>query len=335
MKNVFKFCVLILIFALAFFLIFCSKKKEDGTGEQTMFSDSTIVAQVNGEIISMNDLDNAAKQIIVQTGLLNKVDYTDSLIRNDALKLLINNTLLRQETDHHLIEVKDTEIERAIEQVKGTFKSEDLFNRALQEENLTMKIFRENIVKDLKVQKLLEQKIVSELKEVSIAAAREYYKKNPDQFTEPTNAWARHVLIKVKRDASDVEMNQAKEKANLVLQKAKAGADFATLARDYSEGPNAFKGGDLGFFARGEMVKSFDEAVFKLQPGQISDVVRSELGFHVIKLEEYKDPESIPFKKVEDKIKAFLTQKESNERFENYINQLKEKADIKISKTFK
>ena len=334
MKNVFKFSVLILILALTFSLIFCSKNKED-KAEETIFSDSTIVAKVNDERISTLDLDNAAKQIIVQTGLINKVDYTDSLIRREALELLINNTVLRQEIDHHLIEVKDEEIDRAIEQVKGTFESEVVFKKALQEENLTMKNFRENIVKDLKVQKLLEQEIVSEIEDITTEEAREYYQKNPDQFTEPTKARARHVLIKVSRDASDEEIKQAKEKADLVLQKAKAGADFATLARDYSEGPNAFKGGDLGFFARGEMVKSFDEAVFKLQPGQISDVVRSELGFHVIKLEEYKDPESIPFEKVEDKIKAFLTQKESNERFEKYIEQLKEKADIKISKTFK
>ena len=334
MKNVFKFSVLILILALTFSLIFCSKNKED-KAEETIFSDSTIVAKVNDERISTLDLDNAAKQIIVQTGLINKVDYTDSLIRREALELLINNTVLRQEIDHHLIEVKDEEIDRAIEQVKGTFESVVVFKKALQEENLTMKNFRENIVKDLKVQKLLEQEIVSEIEDITTEEAREYYQKNPDQFTEPTKARARHVLIKVSRDASDEEIKQAKEKADLVLQKAKAGADFATLARDYSEGPNAFKGGDLGFFARGEMVKSFDEAVFKLQPGQISDVVRSELGFHVIKLEEYKDPESIPFEKVEDKIKAFLTQKESNERFEKYIEQLKEKADIKISKTFK
>lgn len=334
MKTLFKFSVLILIIALTFSLIFCSKN-EDKTREQTTFSDSTIVAKVNDEIISTNDLDNAAKQIIVQTGLLNKVDYTDSLIRQDALKLLINNTLLRQEVDQHLIEIKDEEIDRAIEQVKGTFQSEEMFNRALQEENLTMKKFRENIVKDLKVQKLLEQEIVSEIEEISTKSAKEYYEKNPDQFVEPTKARARHVLIKVTRDASDAELRQAKEKADLVLQKAKSGADFPTLARDYSEGPNAMNGGDLGFFARGEMVKSFDDAVFRLQPGQISEVVRSELGFHVIRLEEYKDPEGIPFEKVEEKIKAFLTQKESNERFEKYINQLKGKAEIKISKTFK
>ncbi|MBD3288044.1 hypothetical protein GF337_04505 [candidate division KSB1 bacterium] len=335
MKTIYKLTFLLLISVLTFSFFFCSKDKEEAAGKATTFEDSTIVADVNGEIIHTKDLDAAAKQIIVQTGLMNKVDYTDSLIQQQALELLIQNTLLRQEIENHLIEVKDGEIDRAMEQVKQTFESQEAFTSALQQENLTLKRFRENIVKDLKVQKLLEREIVSEIKEVPTEQAREYYKENPKQFTEPTNARARHVLIKVSRDASDTEISEARKKAELVLQKAKSGADFATLARDYSEGPNAGKGGDLGFFARGEMVKAFDQAVFSLQPGQISNVVRSELGFHVIKLEEYKDPEKIPFEKVEDKIKAFLAQKESNERFEEYINQLKKKAEIQISANYK
>jgi len=328
-----------IVFGLLIFvhLIVCSKKSEDAkdTGPYTTFEDSTIVAKVNDETITFQDVEDAARQIIFQTGLATKVDPKDSVIQQQALDWLIANTLLKQEAKKYTIEVKDDEVEAAINQLKKNFPTEEKFNEALQQEKLSMRQFRENIVVELKVQKLLEQQVISQMPEIGTDEAKEYYEDNLEKFKQPTKARARHILFKVPDDASETEIANIRQKAESVLTKLKQGQNFEELASKYSDGPAAKKGGDLGFFNRGDMLKEFDEVVFSLQPGAISNVVRTALGFHIIKLEELKEADQLPFEKVEDDIKNFLKNVKSQQQFEDYINKLKQKSKIQINSKIK
>lgn len=323
---------LISLILITFTLTVCSKKDNEKESEdQSIFlEDSTVVAVVNSESIYYQDVDAAAKQMIIQTGLSKNVSYKDSVIQKQALDWIIANTLLRQETKKYTIEVKDQEVDGAIEQIKKNFPSEERFAEALQQENISMRKFRENIVVDLKVQKLLEQEVVSQIPEIKEEDIKKYYNENILMFQENEQARARHILIRVKEDASETEVKKARKKIESILAKLKQGQDFIELAKTSSEGPSAAKGGDLGFFSRGDMVKAFDDVVFSLKKGEISDIVRTNFGFHIIKLEDLKTSHQTPLEKVKDQIKEILKQLKSTEQFEKYVEQLKTESNIKF-----
>jgi len=136
---------------------------------------------------------------------------------------------------------------------------------------------------------------------------RDYYEYNQTRYAEARKVKARHILFKLAQDASPEDEAKVKEKASLVLEQARQeGADFAELAKEHSEGPTAPKGGDLGYFSEGQMVKAFEEAAFKLKKDEISDLVRTRFGFHIIKAEDVKEARTKPLEEVREDIKADL-----------------------------
>ncbi len=129
-----------------------------------------------------------------------------------------------------------------------------------------------------------------------------------DRFTDPDEVHARHILIRVDPGADDAAKSKARAEAEDVLKQVRAGGDFAALAKEHSKDPgSAAKGGDLGFFPRGRMVPAFDAAAFALEPGQVSDVVETPFGFHIIKVEEKKPGGVRPFDAVREQIEKELT----------------------------
>ncbi len=166
--------------------------------------------------------------------------------------------------------------------------------------------------------------------------ARRYYADNEQQFSTPEQVKARHILFKTGEGKNDEEV---KKRAEDVLAKAKAGADFAELAKKYSEDDsNAKNGGDLGFFGRGAMVKEFEDTAFAMQPGQISDLVKTQFGYHIIKVEEKKPAEVRPFDQVKaqnmDQLKWERAQKEAQRISDEIAGDLKKPADLdKVGKS--
>ncbi|MEJ2688504.1 MAG: SurA N-terminal domain-containing protein [Deltaproteobacteria bacterium] len=147
--------------------------------------------------------------------------------------------------------------------------------------------------------------------EVSDQEVKDYYQKNQDLYTVPEKRRARHILFKVAPDASEKDKEAKRKRAEEVLAQAKAGDDFAGLATIYSEDSSASKGGDLGFFSKGQMVKPFANAVFSMKPGEISDIVETQFGFHIIKLEEIKPASVKPLAEVKSSIVAKLKAEKS------------------------
>ncbi|HBF42200.1 MAG TPA: hypothetical protein DDW42_00965 [Desulfobacteraceae bacterium] len=129
-----------------------------------------------------------------------------------------------------------------------------------------------------------------------------YYEYHRDEFTKPKQIRASHILFKLKKGATEKEEKTVKERADKVLKEARQGKDFATLARKYSEGPTKKKGGDLGYFSSGRMEKPFETAAFKLKKGEISDLVRTGFGYHIIKLVDLKEAKTKTLEEVRDQI---------------------------------
>ncbi len=146
---------------------------------------------------------------------------------------------------------------------------------------------------------------------VDQAKIEEYYQNNLDKYQVPEQRHARHILFKVNEDDSQQTRQKQAQKAEEVLKLAKSGDDFATLAKKYSEGPSKDSGGDLGFFSKAQMVPAFSEAVFSMKPGEISNVVETQFGYHIIKLEEIKPARTKPLSEVQAEITSALQQKEA------------------------
>jgi peptidyl-prolyl cis-trans isomerase D len=139
----------------------------------------------------------------------------------------------------------------------------------------------------------------------------DYYKSNLKAFTSPEQRHARHILLQAGPQDSEEMHTEKAAKAALVLKLAKDGGDFASLARQYSDDPAKSNGGDLGFFSAGQMVPEFEDAVFSMQPGGISEVIKTSFGYHIIRLEEIKAASTQTLAEASEKITAILQRKEA------------------------
>jgi peptidyl-prolyl cis-trans isomerase D len=142
-----------------------------------------------------------------------------------------------------------------------------------------------------------------------------YYEEHRKNYHEEKAVHARHILFRVNPDASAEEVEAVKNKAQEILKLARAGQDFATLAKNYSEDPGSAKnGGDLGYFTQSQMIKEFADAAFAMKPGEISDLVRTAFGFHIIKVEDVRPERDLSFDEVKDSIKKILTERKARDR---------------------
>ncbi len=166
---------------------------------------------------------------------------------------------------------------------------------------------------------------------VSDAEAKEYYELNKDKFTTPKQAKVSHILIKVALGSTVEEKRKAKEKANQMLDWLKKGDKFESLAERYSDDDKTkTKGGRLGYIQMGMMPKNFDEKAFSMKPGQISDIVETDLGFHIIQVEDIRDASIKPFEKEKASIIEQLKVERGQKRAEEFIRTAEKEAGLVV-----
>ena len=177
----------------------------------------------------------------------------------------------------------------------------------------------------------LQKEVISKIK-VTEKEAKAYYDKNPDLFKSPEQVKARHILIQVPKEATEEEKKKLKEKADEVLKKVKAGEDFTKLAAEYSDDPGTkSKGGELGFFSKGSMVPAFEQAAFSLKPGEVSELVETEFGFHVIKVDEKKEAVAEPFETIKEKVTKQVLREKQEAKVTEFVEQALKKAKVMMN----
>ncbi len=154
---------------------------------------------------------------------------------------------------------------------------------------------------------------------ISDKEVKKYYKKNPEKFKAPEQIRASHVLVKTEDDAK------------IVLYEINNGKDFAQLAKEKSFDTNKEQGGDLGWFARGRMLPEFEEVAFKMKKGEISDIVKTSFGFHIIKLIDKKEAGIVSFDDVKQYVKATMIQEKTDEQIKTVMERLKKDLDVSIN----
>jgi peptidyl-prolyl cis-trans isomerase C len=237
--------------------------------------------------------------------------------------------VLKQEAAARKLTVPDADVDAQVAQMQKQFKDEAEFTKALAARNATVEQLKADARVDMSINKMMEAELATTTAATD-ADAQDFYAKNPDKFKQPETVRASHILVKIEKDDTEATKKEKRAKIDGVLKRAKAGEDFAALARDNSADGSASQGGDLGFFPRGQMVPPFDQAAFALKPGEISDVVTTDFGYHIIKLTEKKDGSLVPLEQVKPRVIEFLTNQKKQERVDTFINEAKKRAKIEV-----
>ena len=224
-------------------------------------------------------------------------------------------------------EVLYQQSKKEIEAIKKRFPDEAAYKKALKGMDVSEKEIRVQIQRGQAINQLLDTNVRQKIT-VTKEESKIFYDKNPNMFKQPEQAKASHILIKMAPDAEESKKNQARKKIETVQKKVRQGEDFGLLAKANSEGPTAKRGGDLGYFGRGQMVKPFEDAVFALKVGEVSKIVETQFGYHLIKLTDKKAARTIPYKEVQLELEQYLKKDKEKTEIQNYIDNLKKSATI-------
>jgi len=285
-----------------------------------------IVAVVGDEIILLSELETRVQLAVMQLQVDPEDAETLNQLRGALLKDLVDEKLILVQARRDSIQVTAQEVDQAITaqiaQIKNQLGSEEAFQNQLAAEELTLqdlkKQYRPQIRNQLLREKLIRQKLSNTT--VSSKEVMDFYQTYRDSLpVQGESVRLRHIMMTVA--PSEEEKQAAFQKAREVLAKTRAGESFESLARSYSQCPSAESGGDLGYFSRGEMVPEFERAVFALNPGEISDVVETMYGYHIIRCEDRQADRA----RVRHILIALSTSEEDEDRLVARMSEIRER----------
>jgi peptidyl-prolyl cis-trans isomerase C len=296
---------------------------------QTENTPAATVVIVNDIPITEADVTLEIKRILFQAKAMQKpLDQSMVLsMRDKVIDSLINRELLYQQSKKKGITTDETDIDNSIDQIKQRLEAGQSFESLLAEMGIAIETMRTQVGQASAIQKLLEVEVYPQAM-VSEKDSRIFFENNPQYFKKPEEVKASHILIQVAPDASDEEKLAARKKIEDIQKKIEAGDDFADLARQYSEGPSNVNGGDLGYFDRRKMVKPFADTAFDLKPGQVSNIVETRFGFHLIKVYDKRAKSAYVFEDIKDRLGELLQQQKMQEETVRYLEGLRKTATI-------
>lgn len=298
---------------------------------QAQMSAYGLAAKVNGIGITNEKLERSFEEYLRAQGQnIAAMRYPDRVkaMRRETLDLLIDQELVWQAAQQNNVIATPEEVDAAIDQIRAGFDSPDKFVSRLMIEGYTEASYREHIKHLVTARKYLDS--LSSGVEVSDTEVHTFYVENPDRFQVPEVIRARHILLKLDRQADATARKAAREKLTGILAEARKGADFAELAKQYSEDASAAQGGDLGYIPRGRMVQSFERAAFALAPGQLSEVVETDFGLHLILVEDHRAADLVPEEKVREQVRDYLHGQKVKQTEDETLGNLRAGAQIEI-----
>jgi parvulin-like peptidyl-prolyl isomerase len=292
-----------------------------------------IAARVNDATISMSRLDRTFDGYMSNQGIDQGV-FRDpgryKRLKQQVLEMLITHELLYQDAQSKGLVPDDEALAQALEQVKKGYPSEADFRLELRQQSITEAEYAEDLRRRLAVKRLIDEDIAPRL-QVTDEEVHAFYTENEPQFHTPEEARGRHILIRLPAGAGEKEQQAARARIDAIHAELRAGADFAELAERTSEDAgSAARGGDLGFVARGRLTPAFERVLFGLEPGQLSEVVRTEFGYHVIRLEARRGGERVTESEAAGRIREFLQKERIEEAVVARIEALREAANLEV-----
>lgn len=288
-------------------------------------------AVVNGVVITQTELtkelDFHLQRFSRQGVQISKEQMAD--LKNEVLDNLIDREILYQASQKAGIKVDNNKIDEELSGVKKRFPNEDEYKKALSAMKISENDIKQQIKEKLAINALIDMKIAQKVV-VTDKEAKAFYDSHPNLFKQPEQVKASHILIKVEAGADQKKKSQAMQKIKQIQKELKGGQDFAVLAKKYSEDKGSgAKGGDLGYFERGQMVKPFEDAAFGLKPNDVSGIVETRFGYHLIKVYDKKPGKILAYDEIKELLIQRLRQEKTQQEAAKYIADLKKDAKIK------
>jgi peptidyl-prolyl cis-trans isomerase SurA len=293
-----------------------------------------VAAVVNRDIITLSEVQQRAAPELAR---LNNPDPRKraeqrAALMKTALDTLIGEKLLESEIAELGITATEAEVDELVRDVRTRNNIDDpaQFEQLLASEGYTLASYRDMLRKNILRDRLLRLKVGSKVKitEEDLKAAYAQYARAESEDSE---VHARHILVQVDPKATPEQVEAARKKAEAIAAEARRpGMDFSALARARSEGPSATDGGDLGWFKRGVMVPEFEKAAFSLKEGEVSNPVRTNFGWHVLYVEEKRSVAAESYDEMRPKLEAKLGQEKTEKALEQYVAELRQKANVDV-----
>jgi peptidyl-prolyl cis-trans isomerase C len=286
--------------------------------QQKPQQDSTVVATVNSEVIGKADFERElSRESQAMEGAAPRSPEQIEPFKQALLTTMVERVVLLQAAREAQVQVSPEEVDRRVLALTSEYPA-GTFDTALAQSQTSRTELARRTREQLVVERLLADQVFSRVA-VTEEQIRGAYDENPDGWTEPERVHVQQIVVK--------GLDEAKRLQQLIWQ----GKKFPDLARRFSLSPDAKVGGDLGVFKRGELPQAFDDAIFRLSAGQVSEVVSTEYGFHLFKLVEKKPARKRELAEVRATIEQKLLTSLRAERQTSYVKSLREKADVKVN----
>jgi parvulin-like peptidyl-prolyl isomerase len=289
-----------------------------------------VAAKINTEIVTLSSVEERA-DLLRQKYARSPVAIPEEELLKEALNMIIDEKLQLQEGKKLGFIVEEDSIDAAMQDIaQKNGLQEGQLEQMLEREGRSLISYRNHIRDQILVSKISRFEIGNRVK-VSDKEINQYYRAHQKEFWEDGKVRARHILFIAERGSSETNRKSKLQQAKKVLNELRKGKDFAELAIEYSEDVSASDGGDVGFVVRGKMVREFEDAVFNLKPGQISDVVETEYGYHIIKVEEVVSGKTLSLKGAKERVYRILAMKKQEQGYDDWMRELKKAAFIEVS----
>jgi parvulin-like peptidyl-prolyl isomerase len=320
------------------FLAGCAKE-ETGQQETTQIGgqqelapglgDQTMAAKVDGRVITNQEVAEEEGRLMQQFG--GRVDPQQmagmkDVVRKQAMDNIINRVILEGAIEKEGITVTEDQIDARMAEIKEQAGSDEAFAERLGMLGMSEDQLRDEMTTALKVEALLARH--REVTEVTDAEVEAYYNENKERFVQPERVQASHILIGTQEDDTAAEKSLKRSEAEGLLAELRQGGDFAQLAHQHSTCPSKENGGDLGLFQRGQMVPEFEMAAFGLGIGEMSDIVETKFGYHIIKVTDREEGRTVPFEEAKEGVALYLDGQNKNQLMNDYMQELRAEATI-------
>lgn len=289
-----------------------------------------IIAVVNGEVITQREVAQCLYPIYEEY----QKEYTGKNFEEKMMEAedmvinqLIEDKLILSEAKKDGIEADNNEVDARIKEIiRQRFGSEEEFREVLAIQNISVSEMKESLRNDIIKSKIVREKVGGGRVIITPSEVRRYYDAHINEFVEPEKAEVFNILVR-KKEAQGALAGESIRRIKTLLD---GGGDFEALAKEYSEGPNARDGGGLGFIRKGEMMKEIDEAIFALEPGEVSGIVETPIGYHIFKVAGKQPAVSKNFDSAKQDITEAIYRKKIQKNLAKWLKELREDAYISV-----
>ena len=290
-----------------------------------------VVARVNGAEIRAQQVEQVLRLTMARAGQDPAAVPADQMthLRTQYLDSLINAELLYQASQKAGIQVDEKEVDGKIQVLRSQYPSEEEFQRSTKQDGMSVDDMRERIRRNLATEELVKKKVDPQVK-VTDADIADYFTKNKDRFRRPELVRLSQIFVKLDPRSGPEARTAARQKIESLQKELRKGADFAALARQQSEAPDAAQGGDMGYLSRSAPMPVIVDAAFKLKVGETSDVVETPHGYHLFRATEKKAAGDVKLAEAKSQISELLFQQKEREALNAFVAQLKAGAKIEV-----